>query len=108
MNASRLDTHLNHSASLPQGLIAHARQLIELNRALKDWLAPQSAGAQQVKLANFRAPGATLIVSSAALATPLRYRQQEILAWLGEQTGERFTRLQINIRALPGQHERRV
>jgi len=102
VNAGRLDTHLEHSVALPQGLVAHARQLIQLNQALKGWMAPWGAWSQQVSLANYRAPGATLIVSSAAMATPLRYRQQEILTWLGEQTGERFTRLEINIRAQPG------
>ncbi len=99
MTAGRLDTHLEHSALLPRGLVAHARQLIELNRALQLWLTPWGAWAKQVSLANFQAPGATLIVHSAAVATPLRYRQHEILAWLGEQTGERFSRLEINIRA---------
>lgn len=102
MNAGRLDTQLKHSAALPQGLIAHARQLIELNLALQQWLQPWGALAPQIALANYRAPSATLIVSSAAAATPLRYRQQELLAWLGEQTGERFTRLEINIRGQPG------
>lgn len=103
MNADRLATHLEHAASLPQGLVAHARQLIELNRVLKDWLAPWGPWAQTISLANFEAPGMTLIVASAAAATPLRYRQHEILAWLGEQTGDRFTRLEINVRAQPGQ-----
>lgn len=88
--------------------MAHARHLIELNRILKDWLNPWGAWAQQVSIANFRAPVVTLIVGSAASATPLRYRQQEILAWLGEQTGERFTRLEINIRDRPGQLGRGV
>jgi len=88
--------------------VAHARQLLELNLALKGWFAPWGAWAQQVSLANFRAPCVTLIAPSAAAATPLRYRQQEILAWLGEQTGERFTRLEINIRAQPGQRGDRV
>lgn len=99
MNAGRLDTHLEHA--LPQDLMAHARHLIELNRALKRWLEPSGPWTHQVSLANFRAPTATLIIASAATATPLRYRQQEILAWLGEQTGERFTRLEISIRDLP-------
>ena len=103
MNAGRLDMHLEHSASLPRGLVAHARQLIELNRALKSWLAPWGAWTQHISLANFRSPSATLFVATAAVATPLRYRQQEILAWLGEQTGERFTRLEVSVRALPGQ-----
>lgn len=103
MKAGRLDTHLEHSALLPQGLLAHARRLVELNTALQHWLLPQSSSRPQVSLANFRAPHATLIVSNAAAATPLRYRQQEILAWLEAQTGERFTRLEINIRALPEQ-----
>lgn len=108
MNASRLDTHLENATLLPRGLVAHARHLAELNLALREWLAPQGAWTRQVSLANHRAPQATLIVSNAAVATPLRYRQHDILAWLGEQTGERFTRLEINVRALPGQREGRV
>lgn len=108
MNATRLGTHLENATLLPRGLVAHARHLAELNLALKEWLAPQGAWTRQVSLANYRAPQATLIVSNAAVATPLRYRQQDILAWLGEQTGERFTRLEINVRALPGQREGRV
>ncbi len=87
--------------------MAHARKLIELNAALHSWLVTPSTTdsnqAPQLRLANYRAPQATLIVSNAAVATLLRYRQHEILAWLEAQTGERFTRLEINIRALPGQ-----
>jgi len=98
VTAGRLDTHLEHSALLPRGLVAHARQLIDLNRALKLWLTPWGPWAQHISLANFQAPGATLILHSAAAATPLRYRQHEILAWLSEQTGERFTRLEISVR----------
>ena len=108
MTAGRLDTHLEHAAGLPAGLVAHARQLIALNHALQNWLAPQGAWAQHISLANFRAPRATLIVSSAAAATPLRYCQQDILTWLGEQTGERFSQLEINVRALPRQLKGRV
>ncbi len=77
--------------------MAHARQLLELNRALKDWLDPWGPWAQQLSLANIRPPVATLFVRNAAAATPLRYRQQEVLDWLGEQTGERFTRLEISV-----------
>ena len=103
MTAKSLGTHLEHAASLPQGLMAHARQLIELNRALKDWLTPWGPWAQHLSLANIRPPVATLIVRSAAAASPLRYRQQELLDWLGEQTGERLTRLEISVQALSGQ-----
>ena len=102
MTTGRLDSHLEHAAGLPAGLVAHARLLITLNRALQNWLAPRGAWTKQISLANFRPPRATLIVSSAAAATPLRYCQQDILAWLGEQTGERFSQLEINVRTLPG------
>lgn len=108
MNAGRLDTHLEHASLLPRGLVAHARHLAALNQALQQWLAPQDAWAEQVRIANYRAPQVTLIIGSAAIATPLRYRQQDLLDWLGEQTGQRFSRLEISIRALPGQHRVRV
>jgi len=104
VNAGRLDKHLEHSASLPQGLLAHARRLVALNQAMQAWLAPQGPWAQQVSLANFRAPHVTLIAPSPAVATRLRYCQQEVFLWLNEQTGERFSRLEISIRALPGQY----
>jgi len=99
----RLDAHLDHMPSLAPGLMAHARHLAALNTALRAWLAPQGAWAGQVTLANHRGARATLIVPSAATATLLRYRQGEILAWLGRETGDRFTRMDISIRALPGQ-----
>ena len=105
MSAKPLGTHLLHSSALPDGLIAHARRLAELDQALALWLAPRGAWARQVKLANVRAPLVTLIVGSAAAATPLRYCQQDILSWLCGQTGERFCRVQINVQALPGQRE---
>lgn len=97
MTAKRLGITLEHASSLPQGLIAHARQLIELNHALKDRLATWGPWTQHLSLANLRPPVATLLVRNAAAATPLRYRQQELLDWLNEQTGERLTRLEITI-----------
>lgn len=102
MTAGRLDGYLEHAARLPAGLVAHARAVLALDQALKAWLAPQGPWARQVTLANFRPPHATLIVSSAAAATPLRYQRQQVLDWLGAQTGQRFETLDISIRARPG------
>ena len=83
--------------------MAHARQLIELNHALKDRLTTWGPWAQHLSLANFRPPVATLLVRNAAAATPLRYRQQELLDWLSDHTGEHLTRLEITIQATPKQ-----
>lgn len=105
MSAARLDTHLKQSSALPRDLLARAARLAELDRALALWLAPRGPWARQVSLANIRAPQATLIVSSATAATPLRYCQQDLLSWLSEQAGEQLSRLQISVQALPGRRE---
>jgi len=105
LSAGRLDTHLKQSSALPRDLLARATRLAELNQALAAWLAPRGPWARQVSLANIRAPQVTLIVGNATAATPLRYCQQDILSWLSEQAGERLSRLQINVQALPGRRE---
>jgi hypothetical protein len=101
MAAGRLDLHLQQARGLPQGLLERATRLAELNQALAQWLSPRGSWAAQVALANIRAPQVTLIVRTVAVATPLRYCQQDILRWFSEHTGEQITRLHISIQAMP-------
>lgn len=63
-----------------RGLLNRARLIAEMNLALPSWSA--EPWVSQIRIANVRDESLIIHTRSAAALVPLRYRQQNLLAWL--------------------------
>ncbi|MDE2149629.1 MAG: hypothetical protein KGJ55_07340 [Gammaproteobacteria bacterium] len=82
--------------STAAALLAHVERLNACQRELARWLATD-AGTPSPRLLTTRGTTAVLQVGSAAAATVLRYRREELLAFLRSRLGIDAERLEIRI-----------
>jgi len=104
------DPALLHSRFLQQAgddtetLLQRVRRIEALDRALHEW--SREPWLSAIRVANLR--GDTLVVFSenAAAATTMRYRREDLLAFLRKRLGLEVARLETKVR--PGSARRRV
>ncbi|MFP5304951.1 MAG: hypothetical protein ACLGI7_03895 [Gammaproteobacteria bacterium] len=78
------------------GTLERARQLADINRALRDWC--DDAWVHQVRLANVRGDTAVLYSASASALVPLRHHSRSLLAWLNTRYHLSCTRIEAKVR----------
>lgn len=98
-DAKRLGLLLASPGSPQASVLDRADRLLACQRDLRDWLATQGDDAAP-HLLTMRDHTATLYVDNAAAATALRYRRNELIAFLRSRLGE-IERLDIKIRPPP-------
>jgi hypothetical protein len=91
-----LQQWLNAQPRQVDEVLARARRLAEINRSLTQWSDEPWLGF--VRVANVRAETVVLFSSSAAALVPLRYRSQDLLAWLNEKFQLDCTKLETKVR----------
>jgi hypothetical protein len=79
-------------------LLSHAHRLAEINHALQHRQWSDEGWIAQVRVANIRDQTVVLFSASAAALVPLRYRSQELLAWLNQRFGLQCTQLETKVR----------
>lgn len=77
-------------------LIERAERLAALDDALRRWT--REPWFKSIRLANIRGDTVVLFASNAAALVPLRYRQQELLAFLREALNIPCSRLETKVR----------
>lgn len=94
-DARKLSDWLHRQSGALQDVLAHTEQLIQVNRAFRDWLRePWSAA---VRFASLDGTTAVIYASDAATATLLRFRAPAIIAWVRERWNPACTDLQIKV-----------
>jgi hypothetical protein len=78
-----------------QRVLEHAEQLVQVNRAFREWL--REPWAQDVRIASFEGDAAVVYAANAAAATFLRFRAPSIVAFLRERYNPACTDLQIKV-----------
>jgi hypothetical protein len=78
-----------------QRVLEHAEQLVQVNRAFREWL--REPWANDVRIASFTGDAAVVYAASAAAATLLRFRAPSILAFVRERYNPACTDLQIKV-----------
>jgi hypothetical protein len=83
-----------HSGPMQQ-VLSHTEQLVQLNRALHEWL--REPWANDVRIAAIEGDTAVLYATHAAAATLARFRAPSIVAFVRERCSPACTELQIKV-----------
>jgi len=81
------------------GLVARARELDALDRALRGALPPQLA--DRCRLANVDGSRLVFLANSPAVAARLRQLQDEMFRRAAESTGQRYDKFTVKVAAVP-------
>ena len=91
----KLSDWLHRQSGTLREVLSHTDQLVQVNRAFRDWL--REPWADSVRIAALDGTCAVLYASNAATATLLRFRAPAITAWVREHWNPACTDLQINV-----------
>ena len=91
----KLSDWLHRQSGTLREILSHTDQLVQVNRAFRDWL--REPWADTVRFAAFDGTCAVLYASNAATATHLRFRAAAITAWVREHWNPACTDLQISV-----------
>lgn len=81
--------------SAARDALSRAENLVQINRALREWLAePWTADVRLARLGDT----AVFYATHAGAATLLRYRSPDVLTWLRQRYNPACTHLQIKVR----------
>lgn len=83
-----------HSGAL-QDVLSHTDQLVQVNRAFRDWL--REPWSDTVRIAALDGTTAVVYARDAATATLVRFRAPAITAWVREHWNPACTDLQIKV-----------
>lgn len=92
----KLSDWLRRQSGPVQHALDHAEQLVQINRAFRDWL--REPWANEVRIASIDGDAALLYATHAAAATLLRYRAPSIIAFVRERYNPACTEVQIKVR----------
>jgi len=95
--ARSLGACLNDAGWQAGRLLARADRLLRIESALREWLADPRL-ARSLRIANERDGRLVVYAASAAAATLLRYRQQELIQFLRLKLGLDATSIEVKIR----------
>lgn len=95
-DAKNVGAHLDENPSPVRGLLDRVRQLTRINDALRNWAQPPLG--EGLRVANLRHGVLVIYIENAAAYTALRYRQQELTAFLQEALGLTITKIEIKLR----------
>jgi hypothetical protein len=96
-DAKNVGMHLDNAPSGLRDLLGRARQLAEIDSAVRDWAGTPLN--QHLRVANVRQGALVIYIENAAAYTALRYRQQELLERLRQQC--KITISKIEIKTMP-------
>lgn len=91
----KLSDWLHRQAGALQEVLSHTEQLVQVNRAFREWLA--EPWAVTVRIASIDGDTAVIYVSDAATATHLRFRAPAVVALVRERWNPACTNLQIKV-----------
>src|SRR5688572_17434956 len=77
-------------------ILSRSRHLVQVNRALHDWL--REPWADAVRLTSFEGDTAVFYVANASASTMLHFQSPAVLTFLRERFDARCTRVQIRVR----------
>jgi hypothetical protein len=95
--ARTLGACLNDAGSAARSLLARADRLLQIESALREW-AEDARLARSLRIANERGGRLLVYADSAAAATTLRYRRQELIQFLRQKLGLNATAIDVKIR----------
>jgi hypothetical protein len=97
---------LNQHARPVGALLARARRIAEINRALRDW--HDGPWIHHVRIANIRGETVVVYVASAPALVPLQRLGPSLLAWLQSRYQIACTRIETKVRPTPPDTAARV
>lgn len=94
-DARKLSDWLHRQPGALQDVLAHTDQLVQVNRAFRDWL--REPWADAVRIAALDGSTAVVYARDAASATLLRFRAPAVIALVRERWNPGCTDLQIKV-----------
>lgn len=97
LESRSLGACLNDAGSEARRLLSRADHLLHIESALREWAADTRL-ARSLRIANERDGRLVIYADSAAAATTLRYRQQELIQFLRHKLSLNATSIEVKIR----------
>lgn len=94
-DARKLSDWLHRQPGALQEVLSHTEQLVQVNRAFRDWL--REPWSDTVRLASYEGATAVAYAANASAATLLRFRAPAVIAWVQEHWNPACTDLQIKV-----------
>jgi hypothetical protein len=94
-DARKLTDWLRRQSGPMQHVLSHTEQLVQINRAFREWL--REPWADAVRIAAIEGDTTVLHAAHAAAATLLRFRAPAIIAFVQERWNPGCTSLQIKV-----------
>ena len=94
-DAKGIGACLDEPGSSVHSVLARARQLAEIQSALRDWAGEPLASS--LTIANERDGTLIIYAASAAALTQVRYKQQELIHFLRQRLGLASTKVEVKI-----------
>ena len=91
----KLSDWLRRQSGALREVLSHTDQLVQVNRAFRDWL--REPWADSVRIAAFDDDSVVVFTRDAATATLLRFRAPAVVAYVREHLNPGCTKLQINV-----------
>jgi hypothetical protein len=91
----KLSDWLHRQTGTLREILSHTDQLVQVNRAFRDWL--REPWSDAVRIAAIEGPTAAIYARDAATATLLRFRAPAITAWVRQHWNPACTDLQIKV-----------
>lgn len=101
---AQLHGRLQQQSGDIENLLQRVRRIETLDRVLHQWTTDPWLAA--IRVANLRGDTLVVFADTAAAATMLRYRREDLLAYLRRQHGPEIGRLEVKVR--PGSARGRV
>lgn len=94
-DARKLSDWLHRQSGTLQEVLSHTEQLVQVNRAFREWL--REPWSDAVRIAALDGDTAVVYASNAAAATLLRFRAPAVLAFVQKRWNPACTNLQIKV-----------
>lgn len=92
-DAKNVGAHLDETVSHVRDLLGRARQLAEIDAAVRTWAQEPLSGS--LRVANMHNGVLIVFIENAAAYTALRYRQQELMEALRQRFGMTIDKIEI-------------
>jgi len=94
-DARKLSEWLHRQSGALQEILSHTEQLVQVNRAFREWL--REPWADAVRIAAFDGDTVVVYAANAAAATLLRFRAPAVVAFVQKHWNPACTALQIKV-----------
>jgi len=94
-DARKLSDWLHRQSGALQEILSHTEQLVQVNRAFREWL--REPWADAVRIAALDGDTAVVYATNAAAATLLRFRAPAVVALVQKRWNPACTSLQIKV-----------